>query len=259
MSTTAVEVYYPDTDGQPMADNTIQWDWMVMIVGELRQQFAGQTVFVAGNLFWYPVQGRPDVVAAPDALVAFGRPPGDRRSYQQWKEGNVPPQVVFEVLSLSNSDDEMADKLEFYERHGADEYFVIDPYTHSYEAYARRRNRLRPVPTSKLNGYLSPALGVRFVVGDGVLSLHGPDGRPFQHRAEREADLLAELARNAAVIDAERARADAERSRADAERARADAERARADAERARADAERAAKERLAAVLRELGVDPDRA
>lgn len=236
MSTTAVEVFYPDTDGQPMADNTIQWDWMVKIVGELRALFAGQQVFVAGNLFWYPVEGDPTVVAAPDAMVAFGRPPGDRRSYQQWREQGVPPQVVFEVLSLSNTDDEMADKLDFYDRHRVDEYYVIDPYTHTYEAYVRRRNRLVPVPTSKLNGYVSPALGCRFVVGDGELVMFTPDGRPFQTREDREAELLAELHRTAAVVDEVRLRAEAEKQRA---------------------DAERAAKERLAAKLRELGVDPD--
>ena len=96
-------VVYPDSDGKPMADNTLQWDWMVKIVGELREVFAGQTVFVAGDLLWYPVKGDPATVAPPDALVAFGRPPGHRGSYKQWEEGGVAPQVVFEVLSPSNT------------------------------------------------------------------------------------------------------------------------------------------------------------
>jgi hypothetical protein len=66
--TTSELVVYPESDGKPMADNTLQWDWMVKIVGELRTQYAGQQVFVAGDLFWYPVEGNPKVVAAPDAL-----------------------------------------------------------------------------------------------------------------------------------------------------------------------------------------------
>ena len=49
------EVVYPESDGKPMADNTVQWDWMVKIVGELRDRYAGQEVFVAGDLLWYPV------------------------------------------------------------------------------------------------------------------------------------------------------------------------------------------------------------
>jgi Uma2 family endonuclease len=57
-------------------------------------------VFVAGDLLWYPVEGRPDIRVAPDALVTFGRPKGYRGSYQQWQEGNIAPQVVFEILLI---------------------------------------------------------------------------------------------------------------------------------------------------------------
>ena len=104
---------YPDSDGQPMADNTLQWDWMVKIVGELREQFAGQEVFVAGDLLWYPVKGDPKTRQAPDALVAFGRPPGYRGSYKQWEEAGIAPQVVFEVRSPGNTRNEMAAKQGF--------------------------------------------------------------------------------------------------------------------------------------------------
>ena len=71
---------------------------MVKIVGELRELFAGQTVFVAGDLFWYLVKGDPKTVTAPDALVVFGRPAGYRGSYKQWEEGGIPPQVVLRRL-----------------------------------------------------------------------------------------------------------------------------------------------------------------
>ncbi len=40
-------------------------------------------------------------------MVAFGRPKGERGSYQQWKENNIPPQVVFEILSPGNTQTEM--------------------------------------------------------------------------------------------------------------------------------------------------------
>ena len=43
-----LDVVYPESDGKPMADNTLQWDWIVMIVEELRQQFAGQAPTSAG-------------------------------------------------------------------------------------------------------------------------------------------------------------------------------------------------------------------
>src|SRR5580698_331608 len=115
-------VIYPDSDGMPMAENTLQYQWIVTIVGGLRHLFdADPNVFVAGDLFWYPVEGHPEIRLAPDALVAIGRPRGERGSYRQWEEGGIAPQVVFEVLSPGNRPGEMRDKLDFYSRHGAEE------------------------------------------------------------------------------------------------------------------------------------------
>lgn len=231
MSTDApkdTEIVYPESDGKPMADNTLQWDWMVKIVGELRELYAGREVFVAGDLFWYPVQGSPKVVTAPDALVVFGRPPGYRGSYRQWEEGGIPPQVVFEVLSPNNTDEELEEKLDFYERHGVEEYYFIDPYEEQYEAYVRRGDRLRPVLRRKLNGFVSPRLGVRFRT-EGGLKLFTPDGREFQAREERVQEVLEELRKTALAFEDERSRAIEESRRA----------------------------ELLAAKLRELGVDPE--
>ena len=138
----ALDTVYPESDGKPMADNTVQWEWMVLIVEELREQFVGQEVFVAGDLLWYPVEGQPRISAAPDAMVVFGRTAGDRRSYLQWMEGGLAPQVVFEVLSLSNTDQELEAKLQFYELHGVEEYYVIDPYDQLVYGYLRRARRL---------------------------------------------------------------------------------------------------------------------
>ena len=75
---------YPESDGKPLADNTRQFEYIVMIEGGLAVLFADRPdVFVAGDLLWYPVEGKPHIRAAPDAMVAFGRPPGHRGSYIQ--------------------------------------------------------------------------------------------------------------------------------------------------------------------------------
>ncbi len=241
------DLLYPESDGKPMADNTLQWDWMVMIVGELRDLFAGQEVFVAGDLLWYPVQGQR-ISAAPDAMVVFGRPAGHRRSYLQWKEGGLGPQVVFEVLSHTNTDDELDAKLEFYERYGVEEYYIIDPDEMEVEGYVRRGERLGRI--RKILGFTSPRLGIRFEKPQGELTLLMPSGLPFQSRADRVEELMLEIRQNAEL-------AEGERSRAEAEMQRAETEKQRAETEKQRADAEHAAKLLLAAKLRELGVDPD--
>jgi Uma2 family endonuclease len=49
------------------------------------------------------IEGDNKTCQAPDTMVVFGRPKGDRGSYKQWQEENIPPQVVFEFLSPSNT------------------------------------------------------------------------------------------------------------------------------------------------------------
>lgn len=113
------DALYPDSDGEPIAENTLQFEWIVTIKGNLDLIFADRgDVFVAGDLLWYPVHGDPKIRTAPDALVAIGRPKGYRGSYRQWREGGIAPQVVFEVLSPGNRAGEMKEKFGFYERFG---------------------------------------------------------------------------------------------------------------------------------------------
>jgi Uma2 family endonuclease len=136
------DILYPDSDGQPMADNTKQYEWIVTIKGGLDILFRDDpNVFVAGDLLWYPVEGDNRTRIAPDVLVAFGRPKGDRGSYKQWEEGNIAPQVVFEVLSPGNRAGEMARKFDFYDRFGVEEYYLYDPDEQSFTGWLRRDDR----------------------------------------------------------------------------------------------------------------------
>ena len=154
---------YPDSDGEPIAGNTKQFQWIVTIQGNLETLLPG--AFVAGDLLWYPVEGRPDVRLAPDILVAFGRPGGHRGSYRQWEENGVAPQVVFEILSPGNRAGEMQRKLEFYERHSVEEYYLYDPDDFYLSGWIRDGEHLRLI--DPIDGFSSPRLGVRFET-DGV-------------------------------------------------------------------------------------------
>src|SRR5436309_3570711 len=155
------EVIYPDSDGKPMADNTLQWEWIDTIKGGLDALFRDDpNIFVAGDLLWYPVEGDNKTRTAPDALVAFGRPKGYRGSYRQWEEGGVAPQVVFEVLSPGNTRDDMAEKLKWYDKYGVQEYYLIDPYKNHVLGWVRDEGRLRSV--YPIDGFVSPLLGIRF-------------------------------------------------------------------------------------------------
>ena len=207
------EVEYPDSDGERLAENTLQFEWIVTIKENLDALLPD---FVGGDLLWYPVQGDPKTRVAPDALVALGRPKGYRGSYKQWEEGGVAPQVVFEVLSPGNTPAEMFRKLAFYQRYGVQEFYIFDPDEVSLLAWVADEHGFSPV--AEVQGFVSPRLGIRFELGD-TLTIRDPSGAPFLSFADLHA-----------AREAERARADAERARADAERARAEAEQARADA-----------------------------
>jgi len=214
-----------------MAENTEQFNWIVLLVENLKALFADDpNVFVAGDLLWYPVQGRVDISIAPDAMVAFGRPMGFRGSYKQWEEGGVAPQVVFEVLSPNNTALEMLDKFNAYTRYGVEEYYLYDPDKKEFRAWLRRGDRLEPL--ANVEGFQSPRLKVRFWLTADGLKVERPDGTAFQTHLE--------LLR----------RSTEERQRADQERRRAEQEHLRAEQERLRA-------ERLAEKLRRLGVNPE--
>jgi Uma2 family endonuclease len=131
-------IIYPDSDGQPRADNTKQFGWIVLLKENLECLFAHDPqVFVAGDLLWYPVEGRPDIRVAPDVFVVKGRPKGDRGSYRQWQEEHIAPQVVFEILSPGNRAKEMIRKLKFYEQYGVEEYYIYDPDDHEWMGLQR--------------------------------------------------------------------------------------------------------------------------
>jgi len=88
----AQKIIYPDDDGLPISNNTEQFDWIVIVKENLECLFANDpTVFVAGDLLWYPVEGDNTIRTAPDAMVVFGRPKGRRGSYMQWVEDDIAP------------------------------------------------------------------------------------------------------------------------------------------------------------------------
>ena len=243
---------YPESDGQPMADNTEQYDWMVKIKENLEILFAQDPhVFVAADLLWYPVPDRRVAgPVAPDVMVAIGRPKGRRGCYKQWEEGGIAPQVVFEILSPSNSAKEMADKRGFYDGFGVEEYYVYDPPGNLLEVWLRQDGHLRRM--AHIKGWTSPRLGIRFALTGERLEIFDPQGQPFLSSVE----LAQRTRQEAARADRERTQAQQEHARADQERAQAQQERARADQERAQAERERARADRLAERLRALGIEP---
>lgn len=210
---TKQEIIYPERDGNPMSDNTKQFRWITTIQGGLDALFRDDpNVFVAGDLLWYPVEGDNKTRCAPDAMVVFARPKGDRGSYLQWREDNIAPQVVFEVLSPGNTLTEMAKKLAFYDRYGVEEYYLYDPDKVDLSGWVRSSSSGRLEVVDSIANWISPRLGIRFDLSGEELQIFAPSGQRFATYVElqiarEEQQQRAEEAE--ALLEAERQRVQA--------------------------------------------------
>jgi len=230
-------IIYPDSDGEPMADNTQHFELILWLKENIELLFANEpNVFVAGDLLWYPVEGNNTLRQAPDAMAAFGRPKGYRGSYQQWLENNIPPQVVFEIWSPGNRLTKMANKFEFYDRYGVEEYYLYKPDSLDLTGWIRRESRLEVI--EEIQGWVSPRLGVRFELTEEELQIYRPDGEPFI--------TYLELAQQR----------EQERQRAEQAEARAEQAETIVEQERQRAEQAESQLQALRALLQERGIDP---
>ncbi|QNP31444.1 Uma2 family endonuclease [Cylindrospermopsis curvispora] len=253
------KIVYPESDNKPMADNTRQFTWIVKIKENLEILFKSNVdVFVAGDLFWYPVEGSNKIKLAPDTMVVFGRPKGHRGSYRQWEEDNIPPQVVFEILSPSNNNTEMDRKKLFYLEYGVEEYYVYDPDRISLEVSIRENNSFKEI--ENFTTWTSPRLKIRFDMSQDELVIYYPDGSKFlspvelsnyaeqeTQRAERE-KLLKEqetqrTERERLLKEQETQRAEREKLLKEQETQRAERERLLKEQETQRAEREKLLKE----------------
>ena len=206
------DIDYPDSDGEPMSDNTLQFSWIMLLKENLDALLPD---FVAGDLLWYPVEGSPTTRIGPDVLVALGRPKGYRGSYMQWREAGIAPQVVVEILSPNNTLREMMRKAAFYNQFGVQEFITIDPDART--GWAQVRTEQGPFDeVASIDGWTSPLLGIRFVREGEELAVYAPHGARFMSFAEEQAERLQATAR--AERESERAERESERARRMADR-----------------------------------------
>jgi Uma2 family endonuclease len=232
--------HYPDGDGQPMCESPLHYQWIVLLHANIKDilRDRADALCRADNLI-YPVQFEPGVRQGPDVYVALGRAESDRRTYRVWQEDGLFPQIIFEIMSPGNRPGKMKRKFDFYQRYGAEEYYVYDPYRNLLLGWLRNPKTRKLVEIPRMHDHVSPRLGIRFHIRDDDMVVYRPDGSPFLTTDELQ-DKNRKLEQ--AARDAERVAREALQKASDADRA--------VLSERRRAD-------RLAARLRDLGIDPD--
>jgi Uma2 family endonuclease len=193
------EVFYPESDGKPMAETDLHIDELIYLRRALRHHFRDEPdVYVAGNLLFYYRQGDPSGVVAPDLFVVKGVLKKQRPKYLLWEEGKAPCMIV-EVTSKSTRREDLSKKKDLYERLGVEEYFLFDvlgeylnPRLQGYRLRDGRYQALRPGPSSAL---VSETVGVILVPEPECLRLVDVETgeillRPEENEARAELEAL---------------------------------------------------------------------
>jgi Uma2 family endonuclease len=244
-------IFYPSSDGEPVAETYDHLYAILTTLEVLKQYLQGQQATVLANQFLYYAQGFPKLRVAPDVMVIFGVEPGGRDNYKTWEEGQV-PNVIFEMTSPSTQQQDIVAKKDLYESLEVQEYWLFDPrgewieeklrgyqlfedrYIPNFDGHSKIL-KLRLKAEDKLIGFYQDATGEKLLI---------PDELAAALRTETQSRLEAEK-----QAEQERQRAEQERQRAEQERQRAEQEHQRAEQERQRADQERQRAEQLAATL----------
>jgi Uma2 family endonuclease len=119
---------YPTSDGKPMAETDWHRELMVMLIEMLRGFYAGQQVYVTGNLLVFYEPGNRRRHVSPDVWLARGVENRVRLNYLIWEEPRG-PEFVIELTSSSTRREDQRGKLDLYrDVLKVREYFLFDPF-----------------------------------------------------------------------------------------------------------------------------------
>ena len=194
-ASTRSEVYYPESDREPMGE-TIQYrDANIDLILALKDHFTDDPLaYVSGNEFLHYVEGNPRFVVSPDVWFVHGIDKTILRpSYKTWLEAGKGPDLAIELTSKSTRRIDLGKKFWIYQDDlKVREYFLFDPLD-EYLAPALQGHRLSGGeyhPIEPVDGKLpSEILGLHLRAEAGFVRLFDPEtGRRLPNRLERLAE-----------------------------------------------------------------------
>ena len=170
---TDIEIIYPSSDGEPLAETYAHLYAILVTLEILKQYLQGQQVTVLANQFLYYAQGFPRLRVAPDVMVIFNVAPGGRDNYKIWEEKQV-PSVIFEITSEGTKDRDTGYKKTLYEQLGVKEYWLFDPkgewIENKLKGYRLEKDEYEEIKDSK-----SEVLGLRLEVESELIAFYRED------------------------------------------------------------------------------------
>ena len=189
-----------------MGETDLHRKEMIRQLQLLERYFAGQRVYVSGDLLLYYEQGNPKKFVVPDVFVVKGLQPFDRRVYKLWVE-RQPPDVIIETTSRKTKKKDTVTKPVLYSQLGVKEYYLFDP-TQDYLDPPLQGHRLvggqyEHMAADPQGSLVSDVLGLR---------LHAEQGQLMAYRLDTGEPLL--TAEQALQAEAQALQAEAEARRA---------------------------------------------
>ncbi|NEO82797.1 MAG: hypothetical protein F6J87_00830 [Spirulina sp. SIO3F2] len=236
-------------DGEPLESNRHRIGMNVLIAA-IHQAFAGRDdYFTGGNMFVYyslkQVKNRE--FRGPDFFVTLDVDGNkERQGWVVWEEDGKYPDVIVELMSPTTAHIDLNNKKTLYSQtFHTQHYFVYDPFdAKSLQGWQLQGSQYQALQPNAQGQLWCAPLGLSLGVWQGTLQRETAPWLRFYDASGQLIPHPEELARQAqAEVEQERERADSAEERAKQASQEASQERERAD--------------RLAAKLRELGIEPD--
>ena len=195
---TEISIFYPETDGNPMAASDAHRRQLIWTLQVLETHFAQQPeVYISGDIMMYYVEGSPGKVVSPDVLVTFGIGQKRRLTYKVWEEGKV-PDFVMEFSSKSTYENDLTGKMVLYASLGIQNYFLYDAedlYLPSpLMGFELVDGIYAPVSRGEGEGFHSSALGLDFHIPEADLRIYDPVAGEWLQTPAEAAEARAETA-----------------------------------------------------------------
>ncbi len=237
------EIEFPPGDlesKEPPLETELHLRQILLLIQMLEYLWQERQDFYAfGNLtiYYSPEQKKNQNFRGPDFFVVLDTERKPRKSWVVWEEGGKYPNVIVELLSNSTANVDRTEKKRIYQDiFRTPEYFWFSPDTLEFQGFELLRGQYEEIKPNEQGQLWSQQLQLFLGVSEQKLRFFTPEGE------------LVPTPEEAAQIAEQRA-SEAEES--------AETEKQQREAAQQQLETEQQRNQRLAAKLRELGINPD--